>query len=271
MPIGSTIISNVQNSAKNLDSGRHGGVAQSDISTEIEADMPIGYWKMNDADTTFTDSSGNGYNLTAVGSNNFQSTALATGSVYAIDQPTGGFPVNEGGGAKGASNVFSSITFPITLEAWVNLDNTGATHPIIFTHKRTWTGSEGYTGFHLAVNSSGAVYAFYGDGGNFGSTNRAGAQSTAGDITFGQTYHIVGVFNALGDVDIYINGSAVSTTGFGTATSLSTAAGYPTIGHGNFSNIGSNETTAQGTIDEVVLYDTALSAARISQHYAAGS
>jgi hypothetical protein len=108
----------------------------------------------------------------------------------------------------------------------------------------------------LFMNNTASVYKF--DLGLFGADVFSSAQFTANT-----TYHVVGTFDGT-NARLYVNASLA---GGPTAATVSLAT--------NFASIGSDGSSPvefyPGTIDEVAVYNYALSSTQISDHYTVGS
>lgn len=139
-----------------------------------------------------------------------------------------------------------SISGALSVSAWIYADSL-AGYPM-FLSKR--------------ASVSGHAYQFYSTGNKLNYNNGTIVQST-GTISIGSWTHVAVTFNGAGAVVFYINGSSA-----GTATAASsnpTNSGSVTIGrayNGNYFN---------GKIDEVSLFNSALSASDISSIYNNGT
>ena len=88
-------------------------------------------------------------------------------------------------------------------------------------------------------------------------------QAPAGAIVAGQTYHVVGTYD--GSVQrLYVNGTEVASTALTGPITVNTN----TLDIGTWSE---SREPFSGTIDEVAVYGSALTAARVQAHYQAGS
>jgi len=113
-------------------------------------------------------------------------------------------------------------------------------------------GATGGNGWAMWLNAGGSL--------NFGLWQSGGTQQVvvSSPLSANTTYHAVGTYD--GNVmRLYVNGAQVATKTVG-ALALNTSAGFFT---------GRTDTTSTVTIDELALYPTALSAARVQAHYTA--
>ncbi|MFQ6119136.1 MAG: LamG-like jellyroll fold domain-containing protein [Methanosarcinales archaeon] len=144
------------------------------------------------------------------------------------------------------------ITDAITIEAWVKpLTLTSNTYPMWKVN----TYGLGYGILIIGGASDKYQFAFH-DGGSWQYVN------TATSPTIGNWYHIVGTFDGL-NIRIYVNGALENTASYSgginpTTNTLVIGSGSPTVGHFNC------------IIDEVRIYNRALSAEEIKAHYERG-
>lgn len=217
---------------------------------------PLVYYKMdNISEPLFVDSSGNGYNLV---SDDYSTISFKKASLLNTDTSntglglTGyGFPLV----SPGNTNVFSGLNFPVTIEGWFKLDAIGINQEILNTHQI----STAFGGFNFYVDSVGKLIAIYGDGVGFAASNRYGAYTTSNVISAATKYHVAAVFTNSTTVAIYLNGVSQAITYFGTGSTLNTSIGYLQLG-----------ANLSGTLDEVAIYNSALSGASILANYNAG-
>ena len=210
----------------------------------ILADAPVAYWRLGEASgTTATDETG-GHQGTYVG-------GPALGAVGAItgDANTA---VTFNGSTQYATipddNAFDfGDTF--SLEAWVKWDGTAGTNSFI---------GKGSGNFDIKVLTSGAVRV------SKGITSDIVDSTTV--LTPNAWAHVV--YTKSGATSkLYING--VDRTGVVTdATMVNNAVG---ILIGAFRLIPSPDQSFHGTIDEVAIYNSAITSAQVAAHYAAGT
>ncbi len=197
----------------------------------------VGYWAMNDGTgTAVGDSSGNGYNGFFSGS-----VSWATGKRGgAIDFAGGNINSNNSTPFNFGNNSFS-------VGAWFKLDTT-TSYKTIVSKGGFWANDE----FVLYANS-GVLY-FYVD--------KGGVKYYTPTISLATNvwYHAFGVYDG-SNINLYLNGAfvgqtAVSNLNIGNATNLR-------IGSG-----GGGSDAFDGLIDDVRVYNRALSAAEIAALYA---
>jgi hypothetical protein len=204
-------------------------------------DAPLAYWRLGEASGTLADD--------AIGTRD---------GTY-----SGGYTLNQSGALAGdpntsvllnGTNAFvrvPQVTLPssITLEAWAN----PTTYPGDTALVGQWNGTSGSM-LYVTSDLGGRVYMWI-NGGFISAT----APST------GAWHHYVGTYNGT-NAAIYIDGGlAAGPTPL--AGPLTTAPRF--LEMGTYNNAGGGKFS--GKIDEVAIYPSALSAARIQAHYAAAT
>jgi hypothetical protein len=219
---------------------------------EVLADTPLGYWRLGATPTT--DSSGNSYTLTEVGTPTAAASLLLSDSADGcrdIDTPDTDY-YELASGSPGADDFDYEGTASFSVECWINLDTTTADFERLVAHESSTNG------WILYYNASAGI----GIG-----RNRSGVFALKDEVpgTFtGQTHHVVGTYDG-SQLLLYLDGSAV---GSAVADSTAIAAYTATLRIGR-SPLGGT-TGMDGRIDEVAVYSSALSSARVSAHYSAG-
>jgi glucose/arabinose dehydrogenase len=212
------------------------GPVDSYLSTVL-ADAPAVYYRLNEASgTAAADASPNGRTGTYSGTLTLGATGLLTGDPSKAVTLT-----------NGQVDVPSSVnpwSGDFTLEAWVK-PNQVATWGAIFSR-------ETYNVNGIRFGQQGGRFAVW--------TSESGGSMEigGGNVVAGTTYHVVAT-RAGSTYRLYVNGNEVAT---GTGTMVAPAAG------GRFGSTGG--APFKGVLDEAAMYTTALSAARVAAHYAAG-
>jgi RHS repeat-associated protein len=156
-----------------------------------------------------------------------------------------------------------------TVEAWVKTTDTGFRKAIV-QDQGSGLGQSLTLGMYPATGAAGEPFfeleGNYLEIGIFGTT----------PINDGQPHHVVGTWSGTSgqpvtpaQFHLYVDGNLVTTTSTitnGSANAPLTGLGGTKIGHHDIWN-----TSFSGTIDEVALYTTVLSAARIAAHHSGGS
>jgi PKD repeat protein len=217
----------------------------------VLSDGPVSYWRLGDATgTTAADSAG-----TNTGSVRGGVTFGAPGALIGDSDASMGFD-----GTSGYVSVPSSaalnLTGDLTVEAWVKpgaLD--GKTRAVL--HKG---GTGGYPSYQYRIGLTsgnlwrGTVYV----GSNNLTVTAPGTPSTVGWT------HIV-MTRSGSTLKLYLNGTTVATASAGGV--LNTSTGMLAIGRTGAVSVD----YFNGSIDEVAVYPTALSAATIAEHYRVGT
>lgn len=220
------------------------------------ADHPLVYWKMDDlSGTVMTDSSGNGNNGT-YGDASTSSPTLAQTPLISTGKSVllNGSTQTCAWGQTIALSAGNSTSF----EAWIKT-SAGAGLPMMICADDTGPLGGRFVQFGL---STGVVRFILFDSGG-GSHTALGATT----VTDNTARHIVGTYDGTTMI-VYVNG--VSDGTLSATFTLPDAASTPVVKVGArfVSGIGfSNFFT--GNLDELAIYTSALSAARVAAHYAA--
>lgn len=222
-----------------------------DYVATVLADTPLAFWKLNETSgTTAADSSGNalagtytgGYTLAAAPPSNAPGAVLLNGSTGYVNC-----------GTPAALNV----TAAWTLEAWIYLTATPNGCGVI-TEFFNATGNVLYEiGFGISTSGSSLTAGYY--------TGSAWQIVTGTALTLNAWHHIAATWDGT-TLRLYADGAQV-------ATATPTAA--PVAGNNGIYIGRRHDSSASpyfpGRIASAAIYGTALSAARISAHYSAGT
>jgi hypothetical protein len=142
-----------------------------------------------------------------------------------------------------------------TVAAWVTLSNTSGFHTAV-----SQDGTN-VSGFYLQYTGSAFAFSLVSSDATSGTTTRATSSFAATPNTW---YYLVGVYDASSNqIKLYVNGSLVSTQ---TVPAAWKATGETVIGRGKWN--GAAADSWAGNIDDVQLYDRALSAQEVAALYA---
>jgi len=219
-----------------------------DIVNAYESVGAVGWWKMNESSgTTAADGSGNAQDGTL---NNFGASPWVAGQ-------TGYGNALEFDGVDDYVSIPSDTEFVFpdeyTYAVWIKPDNvTTSYQPIL---NRT-TSSIWQMGFWLS-NSQLRAYTHY-------SGDDAAATSVSGVITAGQWQHVAVVHKG-GKNHLYVNGQEVSYATQTQATGTKTT--YPAYGFVMGTGLESVQRYFKGCLDDVLIFNTALSAHAIEALY----
>lgn len=205
-------------------------------ASEVLSDNPLVYWRLNDSSGDFVDSSGNGHDATTGGSPGYQQA----GALYGDSNKAIYF--NGGAGGLVASDTWNQITVG-TIESFVKTTGSGGSYRTIVQKTNAY-------GLFLKDD----ILIAY----SWGSPS--GDKSTGLNLATDLYYHVAYTFQdgVSNGSQIYVNGHPVLTftmsiAGNALALQVATGPGQLII----------------ATLDEVALYGTVLSPARIAAHYAA--
>lgn len=214
----------------------------------------LAYWtfdlkSINWSEQTISDTSGNGNTGTLV------SMSVGTNQVAGKKAQAvffdGGFD-----SISLVSNPISTVSDPSSVCAWVNTnDLTVAPAGLDQTFLNLYTNVNNGIRMGSVVNS-GSFFVSYRHGGNY-----YGGQTTSGIFRNGTWAHVCYVWNGNG-ITLYANGSSVSTT-----TNTNSIGTLNTIGAINDQGDG----TWSGSIDDMRIYNRALTATEIRQIYQSGA
>lgn len=219
-------------------------LAASSYAQEVSADGPVAWWRFDEAGGTVARDSIGDKDLAALGA-----PELGTDTLIARD-PGASMTTADPGDGLYRTGQFPVTTGPLSLECVVRL-TTETNVAIAGCFSETAPFGVGFvlnaddaTGFEIAKTIGTGV----------------GCASTV-DYTDGATHHIVCVWEADGDLKIYVDG-------------VDRTSGTPNLAVGSFANttgftfVGANPQVdgALGVYDEVAIYDYALTAARVAAH-----
>jgi hypothetical protein len=238
--------------------GGGGGTADAtSYKSVILADTPYAYYRLKEASgTTMTDSSGNSRDGTFTGNPGFSAISLANDSddsavLFGMDGSTETYGV-----APFTIDSWSAFTFECLCTPTGGLFGSTATNGRLFSN-----GVYGASGFELAVNSNlyDILFQWQATGG-YGSLNGPPAAFKPGALN-----HVAVTFDATAGGVVYVNGVVVFTWAGGHGNV------NPTSQNLHFGNEVSPTASAQfiGYMDEIAIYNTALSSTRIQAHLAA--
>jgi type II secretory pathway pseudopilin PulG len=215
----------------------------------VLGDSPVGYWRLDETSgTTAKDSSGNGNNGTYSGGVTLnQQSILSDGNAAATFDGSSGYveiPYN------------ASLNPPIfSIEAWVKPTTTGTYLYVAGTLRTTLVTP--ITGYRLARLADGRWMFSIGDG-----TSDPSIYATSTAVN--EYVHLIGTYDGA-RLRFYKNGVLESTSAGTLTLSQNTTKplriGAPPETSSNFFN---------GTIDDVAIYNRALTAEEVEEHYLSG-
>lgn len=212
------------------------------MQTRIAATNLVGWWTFNEGSGTVSTADLSGRGNTAFLTNSPAWTNGIAGSALRFN------------GVSTFLSLGTNIDFPagssLTLCAWVRCEanNTSSFQGIIA--KRPSSPS-----YQFGLNFNNTTFQVY-------TTGSSGVQAFSYALPTNTWVHVVGVFSATSATAFYTNGVLFGTLGSGGGISGNTG-GYTMIG----SSINGNTEPFAGTIDDVRIYNRALTATEISQLY----
>ncbi len=213
----------------------------------------IGYWNFEEGDpnATATDRSGSGNNGTLT--NGPTVTSGIIGQALKFDGSNDYVEI--------ADNNALDLTTSGTISAWINVTSQPAGNGFIVNKAiNESTTPNGYSISYIANGGCSSGYQIRIDIGNGTSYNAPGL---CGTLSLNRWYHLAGTWSSGGTVVVYLDGAQAGSVA-NTVTPTNNATTL-TIGAGR--NTGSIDDFFTGKIDEVRLYNRALSAAEIAAIY----
>ena len=224
-------------------------------ATALLADSPVHYWRMSDSGTTVADALGDWDGTYASGTSKGQAGALLTET-----DPAAGFNGTTTGYAVTATGKPTVAPTTFSVEAWFKTSSTSG-GKIVGWGNATNASSTSYDR-HIYINGSGQL--------TFGVYAGAIKSLTSGTgYNDGQWHHVVGAVDQTAGMTFYVDGRRIGA--LNGAISAEQTTGYWHIGGdaiGTWPNAPSNR-YLNGTIDEVAVYQTALTPAQVAAHYTA--
>ena len=233
-----------------------------DYENIVVSDVPVSYWRLNETNGTVA--------IDRMGANNGIYTGFGTGGGNnalgaAGPRPADGFDgfdadnyAPDGDGSISSmvapDSLSLSITGTLTLEAWINPDDNTADEIL---SKYRYSGGYDYSWRLWRLADQRIGFSVSSDGTTWAKTVYSSAAA------LGEWTHVVAVFDPGSSIKLYING-VLSATEDTSATSLHDSGAYvgtafywggPTYGEFN------------GRVDEMAVYDKALSPVEILAHF----
>ncbi|MFN2616190.1 MAG: LamG-like jellyroll fold domain-containing protein [Thermoleophilaceae bacterium] len=214
-------------------------------ASSVLADNPVSYWRLGEG------SGGSAMDEKGTNPGTYlNSPTLGAPSLLGSDTQNKAVDFDGFNDQVAVGNSASlQISSPITLEAWIKpaaLPSTGQFASVV-------TKRESYS---IQFNGPRLEFTIM----QFGTRQRL--QAPAGAVQAGQTYHVVATFDGT-TRRLYLNGTEVANGTLSGGATSSTNGLYIATWNGT-------DELMRGTIDEVAVYGSALSAARALAHYNAG-
>lgn len=227
--------------------GAEDGLATS-YDAVVRSDAPVGYWRLGETSgTTAADSSGNGRNGTYAGGPTMAQTGALTGDVDTAVR----FIPNDN--VEIANNAAFNSWTAFTIECWMKKNS-----DVNFQQFILKSLNSGTIDYQCLFDNTGKAFGSFRTGGVVKSSPTSNSA-----LALNTWFHYALVYNG-STLALYINGVSQGTPTACTGTVDNNAGEL---------NIGGNDGVSwfDGWIDEVAVYNTALSADRIAAHYGAGT
>jgi len=233
------------------------------VST-ILADQPLSYFRLDESGPPIAYDDAGGNNGTYFGSLTFGVPGYSL-----IDTDTAvlfpGTPLNYVGGIGPTTINFFGPSAEFSIEAWANGPAAQITGAAVVAKGHGNNGTTANEQFALVVDSG--FYTFF-----VRDSKANAASATAKTGPDGNWHHLVGVCDmAGGNVTLYIDGAVAGTAGTGSldAAGIINQEVATSIGSESSDPGPSFDLAYDGTISQVAIYQTNLSAIQVSNHYAA--
>ncbi len=217
----------------------------------IQASEPVVYLRLGETSgARAADLSGNGHYGELVGA----TTRDPHGAVQ--HDTNGAIHLADGGYVRVAAMTALTDTDELSLECWFHPDDVSAKHPILELHDgmhygpHVWQFDAGDKIYANLVDSTRAAHSIMSD---------------AGAITANEWHHVVATYDGANGA-LYLDGHRVGATGM---TGPLLVDGQLYVGHRPAVAMSAAQ-TFEGSIDEVAVYDHALSSATVARHAATG-
>ena len=245
----------------------------SQIAWDYNHGGPIAEWRMNECSgTTIHDESGNGNNGTLnLGSSGQTSagTCSANANTSWWNGRTGKYDASLNfDGTDDYTDIpnVSSLKpqLPITIAAWIKANSVSGSGPIFSNDVCT---TNNYYGVWLGI-SDGKLNINFGSGGIIDPGSRRTKSSTT-TLATNQWYHVAAIIRGATDMDLYINGVNDGGSYSGSGGSLLYSANTGAVGRK--SSVNGVMSYFNGKIDNVKIFNYALTAEQIKQDYNGGA
>ncbi len=222
----------------------------------VLGDSPVAFYRLDDSGSTMTDAGSHALN----GSYGSSVVRGASGLVPNTIDPAATFP----GGSWSANSIATvpqnSLLQPssVSVEAWVDEAAANSVGTIDLVSYGSQSGGQGYT---LQISPSNTIEWYMTTSGGVGNVDLVGATV----LTPGASYHIVATYDG-SNAKIYVNGVLDASSSGGSPI---TYAGIGTYGLSLGAAQSSSRKIFNGTLDDVSVFGSALSATQVAAHYAA--
>jgi len=222
--------------------GTSGGGGGNTYAATIKADNPVSYWRLDDASGPALDQMGANNGTYSAGVTRNQPGAIGDGDAAVDLNGTSGYITAPDSASLRLGDG------PFTLEAWVNRPTLGTTFP--GDQEQVFDKSDG--GYQVNIQNNIVFFE-----------QAAGTTIARATRSMGTGWHQIVVTKNGATVKIYLDGT--DATGTVTNKTLTDGSGPLVLG----ARRGLSSAFLDGSMDEVAIYKTALSASQVAAHYAA--
>jgi hypothetical protein len=216
----------------------------------IKGDTPASYWRLGELTTGSSAADAVG---TVTGTYNGGSILGVPGAVQGDNDTCVYF---NGTGYVGMGNTYiMGGTSAFSIEAWVQLQAFGS-NLVAFIAGNYWSNGSGDQGWGLSIQNNGLIEFFRILNGTY-----QGPSTAVNTMPLGQWVHLVGTYDGA-TMTLYMNGQSVGSAA-STQSVSTTGNGFRIASNNGGSNMWN------GMIDEVAVYNYALTAAKVLAHYQA--
>ncbi|WP_053203293.1 LamG-like jellyroll fold domain-containing protein [Jiangella muralis] len=221
--------------------------APGEYAAQVMADQPVGYWRLGESSGTVAqDASGTSNNGTYTGAVMPGHPGGLAGDPDTAAQFMGGY-------VSVPDSESLSPTGQFTLEAWVNLDDVCGQYGLVEKYD-----APAFNGYLLRVTPGGRLSAF-----TLGGDGQLASVTGQSVVMPDEWHHVVAVYDGT-SLSVYLDGELDGSV----ATTFDPVDGMTDL------KLGARGDDAgarlRGVLDEVAVYDHALTAERVQQHYTLG-
>lgn len=225
-------------------------------ATTVMGDSPAAYYRLDDAATAMADATTHHLNGTYGSSTTRHAAGLVAGTTDFATTFSGSATGTTTTAQAGQSTTLQPAS--VSVEAWIKESSTPSGFIDLVSY-----GDQHGQGYSLQLDTSNHAAFFATTSGGAGYVYAGGTTA----LSTGTIYHLVGTYDGT-TAKIYVNGSlAASATGTGSISYSGIGTYGLSIGGGQ----NSTRNTLPGTIDEVAVYPSVLSATQVSTHYSKGA
>lgn len=221
--------------------------APGEYTAQVLADEPVGYWRLGESSgTAAQDTSG-------LSNHGAYTGAVMPGLPGALAGDPDTAAELMGGYVSVSDSGSLSPTGPFTLEAWVNLNDVCTQQGVVEKYD-----APAFNGYLMRVTPGGRLSAF-----TLGGDGQAAAVTGQSVVMPGEWHHVVAVYDGT-NLSVYLDGELDGSV----ATSIDPLDGLADLKLGARGDDAAER--LRGGLDEVAVYDHALTAERIQHHYTLG-